>query len=627
MSVRIAVVADTHFRPPTVDAQRAYPSDAIHNERSARAVAAARALQPDAIVHLGDVVHPLPVNDAEHAAALAVARATTDGVDVPLIVVPGNHDVGDKPRAWEIAPTTSAGMHRAFRDTWGAPWRAVTVRGVRMISLDTPIFGTDSPMEHEQWAWFQRELADGRAAGLRLVVLLHYPPYVAEPTEPEHYDNLGQPGRARLLEALVAHGVEVVLCGHVHHPFFDVHHGVAIYILPSTAFTRPEYAELSKIEPAPERGRDDAAKLGFLVLHMEDDGTHRVEWVRTGHAPPDQPAHPALAPGRAASPASPVGVFLRDDWSTPRDVPYGSLDELVRKRARPDAAVFALFELGVRVVRIPWSDLEDPQGRRRMEALASHGVRALVFTAGAPSRELAARVEAASHLVAGWEILGSRGRVDLARAAIAALPAGVVPRYLSAIGEYHDAGAYHSHFPPHGFRADEAEAQGGVGISGVVMRVAFDEPVLAAASRAVAAASGQPVVLHVELPRRSEAEPAEDDVAAAHRAAQAALVAHALRPAALLLDPFVDLDRGYWPRRGLLDRRWNPRMGAEVLRSLARVLAGAGEPAVALDDAGDRWSLGPAGAVHLGDGAPAGVDLVTGRWVPAGSSRFVWVPA
>jgi hypothetical protein len=68
-------------------------------------------------------------------------------------------------------------------------------------------------------------------------------------------------------------------------------------------------------------------------------------------------------------------------------------------------------------------------------------------------------------------------------------------------------------------------------------------------------------------------------------------------------------------------------MGAEVLRSLGRVLAGAAEPAVALDASGDRWSLGSAGAVHLGDDAPAGVDLVTGTWVPAGSSRFVWVPA
>jgi hypothetical protein len=36
----------------------------------------------------------------------------------------------------------------------------------------------------------------------------------------------------------------------------------------------------------------------------------------------------------------------------------------------------------------------------------------------------------------------------------------------------------------------------------------------------------------------------------------------------------MDLDRGYFPRHGLYDRRWNPRRGASVLSNLKIVLDG-----------------------------------------------------
>ena len=40
----------------------------------------------------------------------------------------------------------------------------------------------------------------------------------------------------------------------------------------------------------------------------------------------------------------------------------------------------------------------------------------------------------------------------------------------------------------------------------------------------------------------------------------------------MFLDTFVDHDRGYYPRNGLLDRRYNPRLGYYVFRHLQRAL-------------------------------------------------------
>jgi len=67
-----AVVTDTHIRPPSGDTQAAYPSDARQNDRARRAVAMIRERDPAFVVHLGDIVNPLPGHTG-HAEAVRTA--------------------------------------------------------------------------------------------------------------------------------------------------------------------------------------------------------------------------------------------------------------------------------------------------------------------------------------------------------------------------------------------------------------------------------------------------------------------------------------------------------------------------------------------------------------------------
>jgi len=247
-SSMFAVIADSHFRVRGDDPQAAYPSDAGHNDRNRRVVEVLQVVSPDHVVHLGDVPHPVPGLTA-HAVALAIARETYAPLgETRLTVVPGNHDVGDKPRPWANAPGVGANSHAVFEQTWGAPYGSFDHAGLHLVWIDTPVLNSGLSLEAEQWAWLEQDLAAHE--GGRIFAFVHYPPFLADPHEAEHYDNLAEPARSRLLGLLEAHGVEALFAGHVHNAFYDRLGELDLHVVPSTAFVRPEYAERAEGGPA-----------------------------------------------------------------------------------------------------------------------------------------------------------------------------------------------------------------------------------------------------------------------------------------------------------------------------------------------------------------------------------------
>lgn len=552
--IRLAVVADSHFHPPGVPTQAAWASDARFNDRNRAVVERLRRARPERVVHLGDVPHPVP-GLPEHEAALAVAREAYAALGAPLHVVPGNHDVGDKPHPWAPAPSVSDAKHERFRQAWGAPWWVVEHRGLRLVGVDTPVLNSGLALEAEQWAWLERVL-DG---GARTFVFLHYPPFLLAPDEPEHYDNVAEPARGRLLRLFAAARVEAVFCGHVHHPFWNRHDGVDYYLLPSTAFVRPEYAELGRVGPADEFGRDDTDRLGFCLLHVGDDG-HRVEWVRTEGAtaaPVDGPSEPPSAPD------CPVGLTLRHAWDAVLDLPADGLEPFRRKQARNDLVLLATWELGARVLRLPFDDLRRPATRERLRCLRRWGQRAVLFSAEPLTEADRALVAEHRDSVVAVEQIVPRAWLDRP------LPPLAVPTWVAPLGRGPtETGRYFSHFSAHGFRPDDADLPRATAGDGLVFRCEGDEDPLAIA----AAVAGLPraAMLLVLVPRAGEAAVADDDDAVTRTAERAFAAARAFPHLSVVLDTTVDHDRGYFPRHGLLDRRGNPRPAFRRLVALAR---------------------------------------------------------
>lgn len=602
--MRIAVIADSHFHAEGDEGrlQHGYPSDASFNARNRAAIAELIAAAPARVIHLGDVPHPVPGLRA-HALALDEAAATYAAIEVPFQIVPGNHDVGDKPHPWAPAPSVSLEKHRVFIERWGPPWWRVDLPDLTLLGIDTPVLNSGLPLEAEQWAWLEQTLAELR--GRRVFCFMHYPPFLLDPSEDEHYDNLAEPARTRLLDLLACLPVEAAFCGHVHHPFLHHHRGTAWYLLPSTAFVRPGFAELARVAPGPpetEHGRNEQGRLGWCMLHIDAQG-HRVEWVRSEGREQARAWAPGLEPGLAPPPPCPLGLTLRHAWDAVEDIPADNLDPYRRKRARNDLALLAALELGVQTLRLPLSDLRFESTRQRFDTLAALGIQLVLFTAEEPDARDRALLARHRQQILALEWVAPRHRLaDPPRELPVPLWVSVHPRAAVRDERRFD------HFPLPGFLPEDRELDGLAPGLLPVLRVP-DSVCPAQAGLALR----RPGVLLVELPRAGEAQAFTDDLALSHRVVAAAAAALGSSGRTVLLDGFVDHDRGYFPRHGLLDRKGDPRAAWWALRNLSR-LCRPGAGLAVQEDARGRLLRIPGSPTILLPARPTaeGIDLVTG---------------
>lgn len=580
--LRFVVIADSHIRSPRDDLQT-YPSNGLMVARNEHVVALCNRIDAAFVVHLGDIVHPLPVESAHEPAVRLAARIYT-GLHHPIHFVPGNHDVGDKPNALVAVPPVADENYGIFEHYWGPPYRSFDVGACHFVIVDTPVLNSGLDREKAQRSWLEADLVASHRLGKRSFLFTHYPPFIRDRDEFEHYDNLAEPGRTWLLDLVVAHGVEAVFSGHVHNFLYNRHGDADLYVLPSTGFVRPDYSELAAIAPEREAGRDDLAKLGFFVVDVTRDG-HTVRPIRTGGVTAGDGGTVPLEVAVEPSWSSPVGVTVRHGWDSEIDFPTAGLDEFNRKTVRNDAWVPALWEARIGHVRIPLADVATPRGRERARDLAHRGLEFSVRSGGVPTRRHLEAVSALDGVATRWEIATP---TQLFASVVDAVSSAEIPESIklamAPIEPLGDPGTAVHHFvtagfDPHGGAPfDELLASDVRGVFGdVVFRIPPGMPILDGAGVAsnTAAEAGRTAMVIVELPRAGEAEVFSDDGAVAEVVAGSVAAARSHPDVSVFLDGFVDHDRGYYRRHGLIDRRSNPR---HALRRLIEESTGRNAP-------------------------------------------------
>ena len=113
-------MADSHIRFPDDDIET-YPSNALMLQRNEFVVDICNRIDAGFVVHLGDIVHPLPV-EAAHEAAVELAVGVYKQLKHPIHFVAGNHDIGDKPNALVAVPPVAIENYQVFERHWGSPY-------------------------------------------------------------------------------------------------------------------------------------------------------------------------------------------------------------------------------------------------------------------------------------------------------------------------------------------------------------------------------------------------------------------------------------------------------------------------------------------------------------------------
>lgn len=591
-SFRFVILTDTHINASDTVTASPWAVNRLANGRARAAVAAINAVAPVFAVHLGDVIHPLPGHNGYEAAA-EKAKDILSGVNCPLVVVPGNHDVGDKRLSWSPAETVSDDFVAQFRKQYGDNRFRFEHSGCVFLGLDAQLINSDLPAETEQWSWFENALSE--ADGRRVFVLLHYPPFICSPDEHEHYDNIAEPGRSRLLELFSSHKVEACFSGHVHNFFYNLWGDTRLYTLPATSAVRHDYAGLFSIPPDDDYfGRDDAAKLGILVVDVDPSG-HKVRFLRShGQSVTHVETSPDTASGKPASQPYRIpfgssrpgrnsfGATMRRNWCQVHEIaPSGAVDEFRRKAARDDHLLTAVWETGVGALRIPLDDLSAPERRARIKLLALDGFAVQVYCFDPPDGRPLDWLKAARDSLSAIEIILPSNKIREAAPQIAMLGRELgCNTIVSPLMQSGDDPGDHAfvHFISHGFAPGAAipDYLAASGVNGIAFRIGHNEDPLTAGAACARAAreAGLDAHIHVATGDSNPARMDRNENRTTNRALLSLIAASIVNgPAHVWLDTLADVDRGYFPRLGLIDLRSNPRATATRLDELQRAIA------------------------------------------------------
>ena len=465
-----AVVADTHVNEHEERSASPFETNARANGRARYALAEIAALDPapEFVVHLGDIVHPMPGLPVFGEAARRFKEIAAP-LRVPLHLVPGNHDVGDKAVDWMPADIVCSDYVTRYRETFGKDYYAFDCGPLRGIVIDALLLNSDLPEEAEQRAWLESELV--ASAGRRIFCFIHYPPFVLAPDERSTYDNIDQPGRAWLLGLLRTHRVEAMFAGHVHNFWYDVYEETEMYLLPSTAFLRHDYSEFYRVDPGNEFGRGDVGKFGYCVVDVYERG-HVMRLVRTDGRtqPPGGNYVPRRGPPPAnvkAAPFTGVGVELRHPWAEVLEIPStGGVQEFGRKPARNDYPVMALWEMGARLLKIPDHDLTQAPVRERVRLMHAVGHRFIATSFGVPRANFVAAIGDAPGVLDAVEVNISGAALQREAGRLSAFrKEASVPLYWAKLRMHEDArydGQHVSHFIKTGLTLPELDGVEGV---------------------------------------------------------------------------------------------------------------------------------------------------------------------
>ncbi|NRP74667.1 3',5'-cyclic adenosine monophosphate phosphodiesterase CpdA [Ensifer psoraleae] len=209
----------------------------------------------DLVIHTGD----LTIDGADHEEDILFSMELMRKLPVPVLIVPGNHDVGHLPGSDQ--PVDADRLVR-WRTLVGPDYWVCDHGTWRLIGLNSLLLGFENAEEEKQFQWLEQALAnrDGR----RVAIFAHKPLFVDDPMEGDTgYWSVTPKQRRRLYELMAEHDVALHASGHLHWAWQGHHEGTDLVWGPPTSF----------IIDTLEREMPGERLVGAVLHHLGD------EWI------------------------------------------------------------------------------------------------------------------------------------------------------------------------------------------------------------------------------------------------------------------------------------------------------------------------------------------------------------
>lgn len=244
--LRIAHMTDPQlgFSNPK-DPEASYAADLRRFEREIEIV---NAMAPDLALITGDMTHLAEDVVRDWPRLVKMFK-------VPLVVAPGNHDIGlNVDKSWRDR----------YLSVFGYDYKALDVAGWRVIVGNTQFWHKteikDEQTKYEEW--LKAELETAKSYNGRVVLAGHIPPFADKFNEKDSYENYPKSGRVARMKMYLDAGAKFFLAGHTHRM---IAHG---------------WRELTILNAETTSRNFDARPYGFRMFEVADEYDYSYKFVR-----------------------------------------------------------------------------------------------------------------------------------------------------------------------------------------------------------------------------------------------------------------------------------------------------------------------------------------------------------
>jgi len=252
-------------------------------------------LRPKFLLISGDLINAFPSSDPDNTAAAREVVSFKDALheldtDIPLVLQPGNHDIGQHATIETI---------RTYAERFGDDYFSFWAGGVLYVSLNSQFYRSDKGIEHLRKAqdeWAIETFRTAKTLGAKHVVgLSHVPPFVGDESEVFGWSNWELAARETLLDAAADAGCKLWLAGHYHGNAVGRSStgievvttsscgGVINWTLPAAEIAPQPFPDFAKVVGSPPVVAD-ARHSGLRIVRVTEDG-FRHRWFELAHVP------------------------------------------------------------------------------------------------------------------------------------------------------------------------------------------------------------------------------------------------------------------------------------------------------------------------------------------------------